>query len=72
MARIQAGCEKFNINLFFKNGSEERFENVIDISLNGYYATILTTEGCKTIESSKINSIYIFTKNREFDRMLDI
>lgn len=72
MVPIQAGCEKFNVNLFLKNGDGERFENVIDISLNGYYATILTIEGCKTIESSKINSIHIFTKNREFDRMLDI
>ena len=72
MARIQSFCEKFNVNLFLKNGDGERFENVIDISLNGYYATILTIEGCKTIESSKINSIHIFLPNREFDRMLDI
>lgn len=72
MVPIQAGCEKFNINLFLKNGDGERFENVIDISLNGYYATILTIEGCSIIESSKINSIHIFTKNREFDRILTI
>lgn len=72
MVPIQAGCEKFNVNLFLKNGDGERFENVIDINLNGYYATILTIEGCRTIESSKINSIHIFTKNREFERMLDI
>lgn len=72
MVPIQAGCEKFNINLFLKNGDGERFENVIDISLNGYYATILTVKGCKTIESDAINSIHIFSPNREFDRMLDI
>lgn len=72
MARIQSFCEMFSINLFFKDGSEERFENVIDLSLNGYYATILTLEGGSMIESNKINSIHIFTKNREFDRMLDI
>lgn len=72
MVPIQAGCEKFNINLFLKNGDGERFENVIDINLNGYYVTILTIEGCSIIESNKINSIHIFTKNREFDRMLDI
>lgn len=72
MARIQSFCEMFNINLFFKNGSEERFENVIDISLNGYYATILTLEGGSMIESRKINSIHIFMPNREFDRMLTI
>ena len=72
MARIQSFCEMFNINLFFKNGSEERFENVIDISLNGYYATILTLEGGSMIESSKINSIYIFMPNREFDSLFDI
>ena len=63
---------KFNVNLFFKNGDGERFENVIDISLNGYFATILTLEGGSMIESRKINSIYIFTKNREFDGMLSI
>lgn len=72
MVPIQAGCEKFNINLFFKNGDGERFENVIDISLNGYYATILTIEGGSMIESSKINSIHIFSPNREFDGMLTI
>lgn len=72
MTQIQSFCEKFNINLFLKNGDGERFENVIDINLNGYYATILTLEGTSIIESSKINSIHIFTKNREFDRMLDI
>lgn len=72
MARIQSFCEIFSINIFFKDGSEERFENVIDISLNGYFATILTLEGGSMIESSKINSIHIFTPNREFDGMLNI
>lgn len=72
MARIQSFCETFSINIFFKDGSEERFENVIDISLNGYLATILALEGGCMIESSKINSIHIFTLNREFDGMLDI
>lgn len=72
MAQIQSFCEKFNINLFFKNGDGERFENVIDINLNGYYATILTLEGTSIIESSKINSIYIFMPNKEFDKLLYI
>lgn len=72
MARIQSFCEMFNINIFFKDGSEERFENVIDISLNGYFATILTLEGGSMIESSKINSIHIFSPNREFDNLFDI
>lgn len=72
MARIQSFFEMFSINIFFKDGREERFENVIDISLNGYYATILTLEGGRMIESSKINSIYIFMPNKEFDGMLSI
>lgn len=72
MARIQSFCEMFSINILLKDDSEERFENVIDISLNGYYATILTLEGGRMIESSKINSIYIFMPNREFDSLLDI
>ena len=72
MARIQSFCEMFSINIFFKDGGEKRFENVIDISLNGYFATILTLEGYIIIESSKINSIHIFTLNKEFDGILDI
>lgn len=72
MARIQSFCEMFSINIFFKDGSEERFENVIDISLNRYFATILTLEGGSMIESSKINSIHIFSPNKEFDSLFDI
>lgn len=72
MARIQSFCEMFRINIFFKDGGEERFENVIDISLNEYFTTILTLEGSSMIESSKINSIYIFAPNREFEGMLSI
>lgn len=72
MARIQSFCEMFSINIFFKDGDGERFENVIDISLNSYYATILTLEGGSMIESSKINSIYIFMPNKEFDSLFDI
>lgn len=72
MARIQSFCEMFSINIFFKDGSEERFENVIDISLNGYYVTIFALEGGRIIESNKINSIHIFTTNGEFDSLFDI
>lgn len=67
MAMIQPLCERFNINMFLLNGDEERFENVIDISINSYFTTILTDNGCTTIESKQISSVHISVPNREFD-----
>lgn len=67
MAMIQPLCERFNINMFLLNGDEQRFENVIDISINGYYITVLTDEGCRMIKSKQISSVHISVPNREFD-----
>lgn len=66
MAMIQPLCERFNINMFLLNGDEQRFENVIDISINGYFTTILTDNGCTAIESKQISSVHISVPNREF------
>ena len=63
MPPIYGNYERLSLNIFLKNGDEERFQNAIDISINGYYATILTFDGCRTIPTSTISSIHIFKQN---------
>lgn len=72
MAMIQPLCDRFNVNIFLLNGDEERFEKVIDISIDGYYIIVLTDEGCRTIKSKQISSVHISVPNREFDGLFEL
>ena len=63
MPPIYDNYERLSLNIFLKNGGEERFQNIIDISINGYYATILASDGLRTIPSKDISSIHIFKQN---------
>lgn len=72
MKNVFSFFEKINIDLFYKNGDEERFLDVYDFSINGYFITILSESGCNVIETKDISSIHIFKPNKEFDEVFNL
>lgn len=65
-------CEIIDVDIFYNNGEEDRFLHVYDLSINGYFLTVLNDSGCRIIETKDISGIHVFKPNKEFDEMFNL